>query len=143
MWRLVAEWAMTFDKDFNIVLPEWTIYCAVPVLGAGIVLTVICLFQFATDGQGTFVHFDAPAKFVASGAYKYSRNPMYLGVLLIFSGYALLYHSVAVLVLTLLLFLFAHIIVVVIEEPALQNKFGQDYINYKNTVGRWIAGVKK
>src|ERR1700722_3202420 len=95
MWRLVAIWAMSFDTNFKIVLPGWTI----PIGGAigvfGIMLTIICFFQFAIIGQGTFVHFDAPKKFVASGIYKYIRNPMYLGVLLIFTGYAFFYHSIS------------------------------------------------
>ena len=104
----------------------------------GIVLTAICFFEFAIIGQGTFIHFDAPKKFVATGTYKYVRNPMYLGVLLIFIGYALLYHSISVMLLSLLLFVLAHIVIVFVEKPTLKNKFGDDYTNYKKSVGRWL-----
>lgn len=142
MWRFVALRAMTFDTNFKMALPKWTIALGIPIVVIGIVLTAICIFEFAAIGQGTFIHFDAPKKFVASGTYKYVRNPMYLGVLLIFIGYALLYHSVSVLLLSLLLFLLAHIVVVLIEEPTLKNKFGDDYKNYKKSVGRWLPKIK-
>ena len=138
MWRFVAMRAITFDTNFKIALPKWTIALGIPILVTGIVLAAICFFEFVFIGQGTFIHFDAPKKFVASGTYKYIRNPMYLGVLLIFIGYALLYHSISVLLLSLLLFLLAHIVVIFIEEPTLKNKFGDDYINYKKSVGRWL-----
>jgi protein-S-isoprenylcysteine O-methyltransferase Ste14 len=94
-------------------------------------------------GEGTFIHFDAPKHFVAAGVYSIVRNPMYLGVLLIFLGYALCYHSIALLVLSLLLFLLAHLVVRFIEEPNLKKKFGEDYEKYKKSVGRWIPKIKK
>ena len=143
MWRFVAMWVMTFDTNLKIVLPEWTIALGIPILVIGIVITVICFFEFIFIGQGTFIHFDAPRKFVASGIYKHVRNPMYLGVLLIFIGYALLYHSISLLLFSLLLFLLAHVVVVFIEEPTLKNKFGNDYTNYKKLVGRWLPKIKK
>jgi protein-S-isoprenylcysteine O-methyltransferase Ste14 len=143
MWRFVAMWAMTFDTNFKITLPKWTIALGIPILVIGIVLTAICFFEFAIIGQGTFIHFDAPKKFVATGTYKYVRNPMYLGVLLIFIGYGFLYHSISVLLLSLLLFVLAHIVVVFVEEPTLEKKFGDDYTNFKKSVGRWLPKIKK
>jgi protein-S-isoprenylcysteine O-methyltransferase Ste14 len=68
---------------------------------------------------------------------------MYLGVLLVFTGDALFYHSISVLLLSLLFFIMAHIIVVLVEEPALKNKFGDRYTTYKKSVGRWLPKIKK
>jgi protein-S-isoprenylcysteine O-methyltransferase Ste14 len=143
MWRFFATWAMTFDKGLKITLPNWTIALGIPILIFGILLTAICFCEFAIIGQGTFIHFDAPKKFVATGSYKYVRNPMYLGVLLIFIGYSLINNSISVLLLSLILFLFAHVIVIFVEEPALENKFGDDYTKYKKSVGRWLPKIKK
>ena len=70
MWRLVAMQVMTFDTRFKMALPGWTKVLAIPILVFGIVLTAICFFEFAVIGQGTFIHFDAPKKFVATGTYK-------------------------------------------------------------------------
>ena len=68
---------------------------------------------------------------------------MYLGVLLIFIASGLVYHSVFLLILSLLLFLLAHLVLVFFEEPALRNKFGESYTAYKDAVGRWFPKVIK
>jgi protein-S-isoprenylcysteine O-methyltransferase Ste14 len=137
-WRFVAMQAMLYDKNIGFILPRWTELLCIPLLFIGIIFTAICFFEFITVGRGSFVHFDAPKNFVASGLYKYSRNPMYLGVLLIFFGYGFLSGSLSILTLTFLLFLLAHIIVVFVEEPGLENKFGVSYISYKKSIGRWL-----
>jgi protein-S-isoprenylcysteine O-methyltransferase Ste14 len=142
-WRYVAIQAQVFDRYFKVPLPQWMTAAGVLLLVIGFVLAAICFFEFVFIGKGTFVHFDAPRTFVASGTYKYIRNPMYSGVLLIFIGYALVLRSISVLILSLLLFLLAHLVVVFIEEPSLKNKFGEDYINYKKSVGRWLPRIKR
>ena len=141
-WRFVALQARAYDRFYKISLPQWTTIAGILLLVIGSVLAAICFFEFIFIGKGTFIHFDAPRKFVASGTYKYVRNPMYLGVLLIFIGYALLLHSISVLLLSLLLFLLAHLVVVFVEEPNLKKKFGSDYVNYKKSVGRWVPKIK-
>jgi protein-S-isoprenylcysteine O-methyltransferase Ste14 len=142
MWRFVAIMALRFDANFHFTLPGWTALAGVPVISAGIVLTVVCFVEFALIGKGTFVHFDPPKEFVAAGVYRYSRNPMYVGVLLIFIGSALIYRSISLLSLACLLFALAHVVVVMVEEPALANKFGDSYIQYKRSVCRWFPRLK-
>jgi protein-S-isoprenylcysteine O-methyltransferase Ste14 len=142
-WRYVAIQARGFDRFFKIELPQWATGVGVLLLVVGFLLAAICFFEFVIAGKGTFIHFDAPKKFVVSGAYKYVRNPMYLGVLLIFIGHALLLRSISVLILSILLFLLAHLVVVFIEEPNLENKFGEDYVNYKRLAGRWVPKIKR
>jgi protein-S-isoprenylcysteine O-methyltransferase Ste14 len=143
MWTYIARQAKSFDTRLKFTLPNWTIILGVPILIIGITITIICLYEFVIYGKGTLAHFDPPEKFVAIGPYKYVRNPMYLGVLLIFIGYALFVHSISVLFLSLALFLLAHIIVVFIEEPGLKEKFGNDYMNYTKAVNRWFPRIQK
>ena len=143
MWRFVGMQALRFDAKLSFALPGWTTAIGIPLLIAGVVLTTICLAKFALIGKGTFVHFDPPKEFIASGVYRFSRNPMYLGVLLIFIASGLIYHSVSLLILSLLLFSLAHLVVVFFEEPALRNKFGESYTAYEDAVGRWLPKVKK
>ena len=104
MWRFVGMQALRFDAKLSFTLPGWTTAIGIPLLIAGVVLTTISLAEFALIGKGTFVHFDPPKEFIASGVYKFSRNPMYLGVLLIFIASGLVYHSVSLLILSLPLF---------------------------------------
>jgi protein-S-isoprenylcysteine O-methyltransferase Ste14 len=57
-----------------------------------------CVFDFASFGRGTPLPLDAPKKLVRRGLYRYSRNPMYEGVLTVIFGWAVLYQSPAVTV---------------------------------------------
>jgi protein-S-isoprenylcysteine O-methyltransferase Ste14 len=99
MWRYVAIQAMTIGSRLNLPLPAWMKLIAFPLLIIEILIMVFCLIEFVAVGKGSFVHFDAPTKFVATAIYKYVRNPMYLGVFLIFLGYAFLNQSISVLIL--------------------------------------------
>ena len=52
-----------------------------------------CVFDFASFGRGTPLPLDAPKKLVRRGLYRYSRNPMYVSVLTVIFGWAVLYRS--------------------------------------------------
>jgi len=80
------------------VLPErWT---ALNILGAvlmvaGTCILLNCVLRFATDGRGTISPIDPTKKLVIRGLYKYSRNPMYVGVMFIMIGEAVFIWSLA------------------------------------------------
>ena len=76
-----------------------------------------CVFDFASFGRGTPLPLDAPKRLVRPGLYRYSRNPMYVGVLTVIFGWAVLYKSVAVAVYGLAVTLCFHSFVVFFEEP--------------------------
>ena len=62
---------------------------------AGVVITAFCIKDFYKLGSGTLAPWDAPGVLVAGGLYAYCRNPMYIGVLLVIAGLALLFTSPA------------------------------------------------
>ena len=75
---------------------------------------------------------------VVGGFYRISRNPMYLGMLLILSGYAL-YLGEGVNVVCLALFVLAlNTLQIEPEERVLQQRFGQSYVDYCQRVRRWL-----
>lgn len=75
---------------------------------------------------------------VVNGLYKISRNPMYVGLLTILFGYAIWLGSLTpFLVLPLFYWLITEMQIKP-EERALDSKFGQEYLDYKNTVRRWL-----
>lgn len=75
---------------------------------------------------------------VVNGLYKISRNPMYVGLLTILMGYAIWLGSLTpFLVLPLFYWLITEMQIKP-EERALDSKFGQEYLDYKNTVRRWL-----
>jgi protein-S-isoprenylcysteine O-methyltransferase Ste14 len=89
-------------------------------------------------GHGTPAPIDAPKHLVVHGLYKYVRNPMYIGVLLVIVGAAVLFQSRRVLVYGAIVGLFFHLFVVLFEEPLLRKKFGESYLSYCRGVGRWV-----
>ena len=75
---------------------------------------------------------------VSSGMYKFSRNPMYLGLLLLLTGWSLYLGTLAAVLLLPLFVLTLTIMQIEPEEKILEEKFGQQYLDYKNKVRRWL-----
>jgi protein-S-isoprenylcysteine O-methyltransferase Ste14 len=113
-------------------------YAALPALAAGCAIYLWCLWDFAAFGRGTPAPIDAPRRLVVRGLYRYVRNPMYVGVLLVIAGWALLFQSPRVLGYGAIVALFFHLFVVAVEEPTLRGKFGRSYERYCREVGRWV-----
>jgi protein-S-isoprenylcysteine O-methyltransferase Ste14 len=109
----------------------------VGVLAVGAVVMLSCVFRFACEGKGTLAVVDPPKKLVRGGLYQYSRNPMYLGGLLILLGEAALFASWKLVICAAILITAARTFVVFYEEPKLLSLFGSDYVEYKRRVGRW------
>lgn len=109
----------------------------IPVLlGAAIYLW--CAWDFTFAGKGTPAIIDPPKQLVARGLYRYVRNPMYIGVLLVIAGEALLFQSLALIEYAAVVFVFTYLFVIFYEEPTLSRKFGESYRSYCREVPRWI-----
>ena len=59
----------------------WSMLSGLPALATGVAMYAWCLWDFATFGRGTPAPMDAPKRLVVRGLYRYTRNPMYVGVL--------------------------------------------------------------
>ena len=77
---------------------------------------------------------------MAFGPFRYVRNPMSLGAVTLMMGLGLYEESISVLLLALLLFLFLHLVVIYVEEPGLERRFGESYRQYRQSVNRWLPG---
>lgn len=106
------------------------------LIGVGMVLWVS--YAFVAIGRGTPVPIRPPREFVAAGLYRFVRNPMYLGALLVLFSEAVLFRSAWLLLYTGLLWLALHTFTVAWEEPQLEGRFGQAYRDYRLTTPRWI-----
>ena len=111
-----------------------------PLILLGAALYLRCAYDFILSGRGTPVPIDAPIKLVTRGPYRYSRNPMYIGVLTILVGEALLYRHLPLLYVLSGMAVFFHIRIVGYEERALRRRFGEAYSRYCEAVPRWIPG---
>ena len=108
---------------------------------AGVAIYLHTVVRFERDGGGTPSPTDEPETLVTSGLYAHSRNPMYVGVLLIVLGQALGHRSVAVLWWAAGLWIGFHNRVIGWEEPHLAEKHGAEYEDYRDRVPRWFLGL--
>jgi protein-S-isoprenylcysteine O-methyltransferase Ste14 len=104
---------------------------------AGAAVLLRCVWDFFAKGRGTLAPIDPPRVLVVSGLYRFTRNPMYNGVLALILGEAWLFGSMSLLEYALLLFVLFHLFVVLYEEPALTSQFGESYRVYRRAVPRW------
>jgi protein-S-isoprenylcysteine O-methyltransferase Ste14 len=107
------------------------------LLGVGLYLW--CAGAFTFIGKGTPAPIDAPKFLVKEGPYQWVRNPMYLAVLSIVIGQAILFRSFLLVGYALLVWGVVHLFVVFVEEPSLRHQFGESYESYLRTVPRWLA----
>ncbi len=104
----------------------------------GGILVLCCAAWFVAVGRGTPAPFDAPRTFVAQGPYRWVRNPMYLGALLVLVSFGLWHHSVSMILLAVPAAVLAHLFVVFYEETTLRRRFGLPYVAYLALVNRWV-----
>ena len=113
-------------------------YLAFPLWIIGGVILLWSFWNFLIEGRGTPAPIDPPKELVAVGFYRYVRNPMYVGVLLILIGHFLRFGFWLLLAYTALAFIATHLFVTFYEEPTLKRKFGAAYEDYLKKVPRSI-----
>jgi protein-S-isoprenylcysteine O-methyltransferase Ste14 len=105
----------------------------------GLVMYGWCLsFHFKTYKASVRLGF-SPPQLVTNGPYQVSRNPMYVSGLFVWFGWVVFYGSFAVFIAFMLLYLLFSLRVIPHEERQLEELFGEDYLNYKDSVRRWFG----
>ena len=129
--------ALTFVLTWLIPLP-WVVP---PILrGSGFLLVLLGFLL----GLGALITFrrvrktQQRAQLITSGIYRFTRNPVYLGFLLMQTGLALNSGSYWGLFLAPVMVLLFNQLVIEQEEAILKQKFGDEYRNYQSKVRRWI-----
>jgi protein-S-isoprenylcysteine O-methyltransferase Ste14 len=78
-------------------------------------------------------------RMVETGAFSISRNPLYLGIVCLLSGLALLFNVLWILIMLLPSIVLCHFILIAPEERYLASKFGSEYAAYAGSVHRWFG----
>ena len=126
------------SQDRNIFDTGGFRFLAFPLWIIGTWIIIQCSVDIVRRGRGTPAHFDPPKTLIVHGLYRYVRNPVYLGALIVQLGYILWFGS-GILISYFLFFVLAYyILIVFIEEPILRNKFGTAYDEYCRNVPRWL-----
>jgi hypothetical protein len=112
------------------------------LIGVGFPLLYRTVSLFASAGEGTLAPWDPTRKLVVRGPYRYVRNPMISGVLFILAGEALVLGSLPLLVWFLAFFSVNALWMPLVEEPGLVRRFGDEYLEYKRAVPRWLPRLR-
>ena len=112
-------------------------YAGVVGVFLGIIMAAISAGMFKKAGTG-IKPFDEATTLVTRGFYRYTRNPMYVGMFLMLAGVAFLMGSIGAALPVLVFILIIRNNFVKGEERFLEASFGQQYLDYKSTVRRWF-----
>lgn len=134
---LLLMWFMQFYLPVYQYIQEPVAYAGVVAVFLGIIMAAISAAMFKRAGTG-IEPFDEATTLVISGFYRYSRNPMYLGMFLMLTGAAFLMGSIGAVLPLLIFVAIIRNNFVLGEERFLEASFGQQYLDYKSTVRRWL-----
>jgi protein-S-isoprenylcysteine O-methyltransferase Ste14 len=111
---------------------------AIALFAVGMSILIWCFRDFVVRGLGTPAPYDPPKRLVVAGLYRYTRNPMYVGIDLALLGESLWRWSGSLLLYTAVVSVAFHLRVLLYEEPKLTELFGDEFTRYKAAVPRWI-----
>lgn len=135
----IFMWAAAFIfPSFTVLLPlRLPVSLFMAIIGFAIVF--ISGHSF-TNAKTSFnpVQFDKVTSLVTSGVYSFTRNPMYLGVMTAFIGWAYYLGNIFSAVIVPLNIIYLNRFQIKREETILEEKFGREYLLYKSKVRRWI-----
>ncbi len=151
----IAPIVMCFVLPFLIVLferkllvqPVITPSISLLIIGlvisvVGLILLIVTIRMFIMIGNGTIMPWDPTKKLIIVSLYRHVRNPMILNIIIIQVGEAILFASYGIALLAILNFVINTIYFIYSEEPGLEKRFGEEYIEYKKNVPRWIPRLK-
>lgn len=118
---------------------KYSVYIAILFLILGLAVLISAVRLFRKDK--TTVNPLSPeqtTKLVTDGIFKYSRNPMYLGMTFILGAIAIFFNMIGGIILIPLFCFYITKFQIIPEERAMSNLFSQDFDKYKQTTRRWI-----
>jgi protein-S-isoprenylcysteine O-methyltransferase Ste14 len=136
---------LILDQAGVPLAPSWGIWQIPAVLagGLGVFMVVWVSTTFVRQGRGTPIPIDPPIRLVVHGLYRYVRNPMYTGAVLIVLAEAAFFRSARLALYAAGLGAVLHAALVVWEEPQLKGRFGTEYEQYLKEVPRWIPKLSR
>jgi len=128
----------------NNILPHNTfaLIAGLLLIFTGLYIMILTITKFVRIGKGTLAPWSPTGKLVIDGMYRYVRNPMIIGVLIVLAGESIAILSLNIFIWTLIFFIINNIWYIFYEEPDLEKKFGDEYRKYKKSVPRWIPRLE-
>jgi len=140
---IILTLANNLGASFQLAFPDQILFwLALLPAGVGLGLAFWTVALFKKFGRGTPAPWDPPERLVIRGPYRHVRNPMITGALLILFAEAIFFQSWPIAVWMVFFFIGNTIYFRFIEENGLEERFGDDYRQYKAQVPRWIPRIK-
>ncbi|MFM9864611.1 MAG: methyltransferase family protein [Micropepsaceae bacterium] len=136
---LVPWWISGWTAQVPLLDVEPVRMGGAALISAGLIVLIDSFRRFAMDGLGTPAPVLPTKHLVVSGWYRHVRNPMYVAVVALILGQALMFSDWRLLAYAAAVWLGFHVFVTQYEEPTLRATFGEDYEVYCRAVGRWWA----
>ena len=133
---LIADGRRDFDGG-TVMIVAGSLLIAIGLIGL-----VRSFVRFAIEGQATPAPLTPACKLIVGGLYRHVRNPMYVSVLAVIVGEALLSGQAELFVYAAVVWLGFHLFIVLYEEPAMRHGFPGDYAVYSAAVRRWLPRLK-
>jgi protein-S-isoprenylcysteine O-methyltransferase Ste14 len=114
----------------------WTLLGVIPAI-IGIALNLIADSAFKKQNT-TVKPFQESSVLITDGLFRFTRNPMYLGFVLILLGIAIFLGTVLPFLIIILFIIFIYRTFIQVEEQMLEEKFGEEWNTYQKSVRRWI-----
>jgi protein-S-isoprenylcysteine O-methyltransferase Ste14 len=130
----ISRWHMQPDFGNSTILR----IVGIVLILAGVPVLLDSFARFAIQGLGTPAPIFPPRHLVVQGLYRYVRNPMYVALVLVITGQALLFGNLRLLEYGAIVWLSTHLFVLLYEEPKLRATFGDEYKTFCAHVPRWI-----
>jgi protein-S-isoprenylcysteine O-methyltransferase Ste14 len=143
-WVFILAYLIGFVVQLYLPIPIRSPEIVRIALIAGVILVVIGLaVAFSALGifrkrSTTTIPFETPTSLVTSGPYRFTRNPMYVGLTLIYLGVAGTRAEIWPVIVLPVLFAYVNFVVIPVEERRLHDVFGDAYAQYGARVRRWL-----
>ncbi|QDP98312.1 isoprenylcysteine carboxylmethyltransferase family protein [Microlunatus elymi] len=134
---LVPWWLGYWQVRWSAEIALWAAVLGMVLVGLGLVPIVGAFAAFVRAG-GTPIPAASPPRLVITGWYRYVRNPIYVGFLIVLLGQALIFGSTGMLGYTAVAWGIGALAVRYYEQPRLARRFGTAYAQYRNAVPAWI-----
>jgi protein-S-isoprenylcysteine O-methyltransferase Ste14 len=136
---LITEWRPAPPTDGPGAIRWIGLVLIVP----GVAVVLEAFGRFAWHGLGTPAPIAPTRTLVVSGFYRFARNPMYVAVLAVILGQAVLFGSPAVALYGVSMAAAFHAFVLTHEEPTLRQAYGEQYAAYCAATPRWIPRLRR
>jgi protein-S-isoprenylcysteine O-methyltransferase Ste14 len=120
----------------NVIVFPWKLLGVLP-LAIGIIINLVADKTFK-EHTTTVKPLEASTSLITTGVFRITRNPMYLGFVLILLGIAIFLGSLTPYVVVLVFVIFIDTVFIKYEEKKLEGIFGQTWLDYRKEVRRWI-----